>query len=185
MVDFKTIPKNKKALLIAVAVVLVALIVLLFVLFIPRGGEDAGESSVPSGESGQLVVNPAGLDDNEETEPYGSSSTPGTTSSEHANYTGPSAAHVEEGSKTPPPTTTAPNDKVTPGTKPTDPPKKDTVTPGTADAKEDYTPEEGAPHYGVTDETYPEPDTPDVEGEEKPVEDFIDDNGRPGEGIHF
>lgn len=65
MVDFKTIPKNKKALLIAVAVVLVALIVLLFVLFIPRGGEDAGESSVPSGESGQLVVNPAGLDDNQ------------------------------------------------------------------------------------------------------------------------
>ena len=194
MVNFKALPNNQKALLIAAAAVLVALIVLLLVLFIPWSGENAGESSVPSGESGQLVVNPAGLDDNQsvaglddtdKTDPYGSSSTSGTTSSEHANYTGPSAAHVEEGSKTPPPTTTAPNDKVTPGTKPTDPPKKDTVTPGTADAKEDYTPEEGAPHYGVTDETYPEPDTPDVEGEEKPVEDFIDDNGRPGEGIHF
>lgn len=194
MVDFKALPKNQKAIWIAAAAVLVALIVLLLVFFIPRGGEKAEESSVPSSEGGQLVVNPAGLDDSQsaaglddtgKTASSGSSSTPGTTSSEHANYTGPSAAHVEEGSKTPPPTTTAPNDKVTPGTKPTDPPKKDTVTPGTADAKEDYTPEEGAPHYGVTDETYPEPDTPDVEGEEKPVEDFIDDNGRPGEGIHF
>lgn len=144
MVNFKALPKNQKAIWIAAAAVLVALIVLLLVLFIPRGGD-----------------------------------------SEHANYTGPSAAHVEEGSKTPPPTTTAPPDKVTPGTKPTEPPKKDTVTPGTADSKEDYTPEEGTPHYGVTDETYPEPDVPDVEGEEKPVEDFIDDNGRPGEGIHF
>lgn len=133
MVDFKTIPKNKKAILIAAAAVLVALIVLLLVLFIPRGGEDVGDSSVPSGESGQLVVNPAGLNDNQsvaglddtdKTASSGSSATPGTTSSEHANYTGPSAAHVEEGSKTPPPTTTAPNDKVTPGTKPTDPPQK-------------------------------------------------------------
>lgn len=78
MVDFKTIPKNKKAILIAAAVVLVALIVLLFVLFIPKGGEEAGESSASTGEGGQIVVNPAGLDDNqsvaglddsEETEP--------------------------------------------------------------------------------------------------------------------
>lgn len=194
MVNFKALPKNQKAIWIAAAAVLVALIVLLLVLFIPRGGENAGESSAPSSEGGQLVANPAGLDDSQsaaglddtgKTASSGSSSTPGTTSSEHANYTGPSAAHVEEGSKTPPPTTTAPPDKVTPGTKPTEPPKKDTVTPGTADSKEDYTPEEGTPHYGVTDETYPEPDVPDVEGEEKPVEDFIDDNGRPGEGIHF
>lgn len=192
MVDFKTLPKNKKAILIAAVAIVVILVVMLVVMLIPKGTEPSEPS--PSSSGSQLVVDPAGLDDNQsvaglddpkETEPSGSSATPGTTSSEHANYTGPSASHVEDGSKTPPPTTTAPPDKVTPGTKPTEPPKKDTVTPGTADSKEDYTPEEGAPHYGVTDETYPEPNTPDVEGEEKPVEDFIDDNGRPGEGIHF
>lgn len=194
MVDFKTMPKTPKAILIAFAAILVALIVLLLVHSIQRGGENAEESSVPSGENSRLVVNPAGLDDNqsvagldgtERTEPSRSSSTPGTTSSGYAHYTGPSAAHVEAGSKTPPSTATAPPDKVTPGTKPTAPKKDDTVTPGTADSKEDYAPEEGGPHYGVTDETYPEPDTPDVEGEEKTVEDFIDDNGQPGEGIHF
>lgn len=194
MIDFKSLPKNKKAVLITAAAVLVTLVILLVILVIVKGNEPTEESPVSSGDH-QIVINPAGLDDNqsvagldaETTVPSGSTDTDvmGTTSSEHGNYTGPSASWVEDGIKTPPKTTTAPPDKIVSGTKPTEKPKKDTVTPGTVNSKEDYTPEDGTPHYGVTDETYPESNTPGVEGEEKPVDGFIDNNGRPGEGIHF